>query len=79
MARVWGRFDKPVLVLHSAADEYVPARIDQAAASRRYRDASRLVSPLSGLIPGAGHAVPQDEAREWLARRVVAFLETLGG
>lgn len=73
----WSRFNKPVLVLHSEKDEFVPARVDQAAINKKYQAASSLVSPLSGLIPGTGHTVLQEEARDWLAGRVVEFLRTL--
>ncbi|KFH41779.1 hypothetical protein ACRE_075000 [Hapsidospora chrysogenum ATCC 11550] len=75
--RHWGRFEKPVLVLHSGEEEFVPKSIDQVALNKRYQDASPMVSRLSGLIPGAGHAVEDDAAREWLAVRTAEFLETL--
>lgn len=73
----WSRFNKPVLVLHSEKDEFVPARVDQAAINKKYQAASSFVSPLSGLIPETGHTVLQEDAREWLAGRVVEFLRTL--
>jgi pimeloyl-ACP methyl ester carboxylesterase len=73
----WGRFDKPVLVLHSEKDEFVPPKLDQAALNRKFQAASPFVSSLSGLIPGTGHTVLQEEAREWLAGRVVEFLRTI--
>ncbi|KAF4472310.1 UPF0613 [Fusarium albosuccineum] len=73
----WSRFEKPVLVLHSEKDEYVPERIDQAARNKQYREANPVVSPLSGLIPGASHTVDQPEAQDWLSKRVVEFLGTL--
>jgi pimeloyl-ACP methyl ester carboxylesterase len=75
--RYWARFEKPVLVLHSGEDEFVPKSIDQVALNKRYQDASPMVSRLSGLIPGTGHAVEDDAAREWLAARTAEFLETL--
>jgi pimeloyl-ACP methyl ester carboxylesterase len=73
----WSRFQKPVLVLHSGDDEFVPERVDQAASNKRYQAASPLVSPLSGLIPGASHTVEEPEAQEWFAKRVGEFLKTL--
>ncbi|UKZ81272.1 hypothetical protein TrVFT333_009044 [Trichoderma virens FT-333] len=75
--KFWSRFSKPVLVLHSEEDEFVPARVDQAALNKRYQAASSFVSPLSGLIPGTGHTVWHEEAQEWLAGRVIEFLQTL--
>ncbi|KJZ72820.1 hypothetical protein HIM_07764 [Hirsutella minnesotensis 3608] len=77
VTRIWGRYEKPVLVLHSGADEFVPPTVNQEALNERYRRANPLVSKLSGLIPEAEHAVLGDEAREWLAIRVIEFLKTL--
>ena len=74
VARVWGRFTKPVLVLHSEKDEFVPSHVDSAALNKRYRDANPVVSSLSGLVPGAGHTVQNDQGRAWLAQRVQAFI-----
>ncbi|KAF4990659.1 hypothetical protein FGRMN_8331 [Fusarium graminum] len=70
----WSRFKKPVLVLHSAEDEYVPKRIDQAASNQKYKALNPVVSHLSDLIPGASHTVDQPEAQEWLSKQVIAFL-----
>lgn len=75
--KYWGRFKQPVLALHSEKDEFVPDSIDQKVLNKRYRDANPVVSSLSGLIPNTGHTVLEDEAREWLAKRVIEFLETL--
>ncbi|KAF4976408.1 hypothetical protein FZEAL_6919 [Fusarium zealandicum] len=77
VAKSWSRFERPVLVLHSAEDEFVPERIDQAARNKKYRELNPVVSPLSTLIPGAGHTVDQPEAQEWLSKKVVEFLGTL--
>jgi pimeloyl-ACP methyl ester carboxylesterase len=72
----WSRFKKPVLVLHSAEDEFVPARIDQAASNKKYKELnSSAVSDLSGLIPGASHTVEQPESQEWLSKTVIEFLK----
>ncbi|ODA81222.1 hypothetical protein RJ55_04186 [Drechmeria coniospora] len=79
VSRFWKRFTKPVLVLHSEKDEYVPARISQVMLNNRYREAGPSVSQLSGLIPDTGHTVKGEKARNWLAERVVAFLQTLNG
>jgi pimeloyl-ACP methyl ester carboxylesterase len=75
--KYWGRFQKPVLVLHSEKDEFIPEYVDQVVLSKRYRDASSLVSPLSGLIPNTGHTVLEDEPREWLAAKVIEFLTSI--
>ncbi|KAM3447051.1 hypothetical protein MY3296_009095 [Beauveria thailandica] len=75
--KFWGRFTKPVLVLHSEDDEYVPAHVSQDALRKLYRAASSLVSPLSGSIPDATHAVANTAGQEWLAKTVVKFLQRL--
>lgn len=75
--KFWGFFNKPVLVLHSGNEEYVPSHISQEALSQRYQKANPLVSSLSGLIPNANHAVEDEDARQWLAERVSQFLATI--
>ncbi|KAH7113071.1 hypothetical protein EDB81DRAFT_826557 [Dactylonectria macrodidyma] len=77
ISNFWARFQKPVLALHSAEDECVPDRVDQAALNKRYQKASAMVSPLSGVIPGASHTVAEPEAQKWFAKRVGDFLATL--
>lgn len=77
MAKFWSHFNKPVLVLHSEADEFVPRHVDQASQNKKFQAANPCVSPLSGLIPDAGHTVEEEAAREWLGKRVVEFLQTL--
>ncbi|CCT71243.1 uncharacterized protein FFUJ_08703 [Fusarium fujikuroi IMI 58289] len=72
----WSRFNKPVLVLHSGEDEFVPGRIDQAASNNRYKTLNPVVSRLSGLIPGASHTVDQPQAQEWLSKTVIEWLKT---
>ncbi|KAF4503880.1 hypothetical protein G6O67_008816 [Ophiocordyceps sinensis] len=77
VARVWGMFNRPVLVLHPEKDERVPDNVDQAAQNMRYRNANPCVSPRSGLIPGADHMITDDLPQHWLASRVVSFLFTV--
>ncbi|KAF4442019.1 UPF0613 protein PB24D3.06c [Fusarium austroafricanum] len=72
----WSRFEKSVLVLHSAEDEYVPERINQAMSNDKYKGLNPAVSRLSGLIPGASHTVDQPEAQEWLSKTVIEWLNT---
>ncbi|TQV92628.1 Protein of unknown function DUF1749 [Cordyceps javanica] len=74
---IWARFTKPVLVLHSEEDEYVPAHVNQDALRKLYHAASTLVSPLSGSIPDATHAVSNATGQEWLAKTVVKFLQSI--
>lgn len=74
VSKVWGRFDKPFLVLHSAEDEYVPSHIDKRGLVEAWRKENPRMSPLSGAIPGANHTVDSDESRTWLAGAVTKFL-----
>ncbi|KAG6006624.1 hypothetical protein E4U21_006846 [Claviceps maximensis] len=75
--KYWSRFNKPVLALHSANEEYVPDFVDQITENQRFQKANHMVSPLSGLIPEASHQVLEESAREWLGQRVIEFLQTL--
>jgi pimeloyl-ACP methyl ester carboxylesterase len=77
IARVWGRFRQPVMILHSAADEFVPRTVSQEELNAKWAAKNALISPLSGLIPGANHTVLGEDARQWLAVRVHEFLKTL--
>ncbi|CAI4218814.1 unnamed protein product [Parascedosporium putredinis] len=60
--RVWGRFAKPILVLHCADDEFVPPHVDKAALVDRWAKATSHMSPLSGVLPNANHTLDSDEA-----------------
>lgn len=75
--KIWARFDKPFLVLHSAEDEHVPSGIDSGALIEDWREKNPLMSPLSGSIPGANHTVDSDEARTWFADTVIEYLASL--
>ncbi|KAI0115194.1 DUF1749-domain-containing protein [Daldinia grandis] len=75
----WKRVDKPILILHSGNDEYVPSSIDKDALIRHWKTLCRpgIASELSGTIPGAGHRVEEPEAEEWLVNTVVKFLQSI--
>ncbi|KAF7558691.1 hypothetical protein G7046_g5462 [Stylonectria norvegica] len=77
VTKYWTRFTSPVLALHSEKDEFMPPGIDQEALNKRYRETTPYVSALSGLIPGAGHGVEEPDAQEWMAQRIVQYLESL--
>ncbi|KAI8964116.1 DUF1749-domain-containing protein [Daldinia sp. FL1419] len=72
----WKRVDKPILILHSGNDEFVPSSIDKDALVKHWRSLCRpdIASELSGIIPGAGHRVEEPEAEAWLVDTVVKFL-----
>lgn len=55
----------------------MPKSVDALALNKRYQNANPKVSALSGLIPGTGHAVEDESAREWVAQRVQQFLEEI--
>ncbi|KAK1835107.1 hypothetical protein QBC39DRAFT_419613 [Podospora conica] len=77
--RVWGAFKKPVLILPSGEDEWVPKGVDVHGMLGRWRAAcgEGIASELSGLIPGANHRVDGEEGQKWLSERVVRFLKEL--
>lgn len=79
MAGIWSRFRKPVLVLPSGEDEYVPTSVNFGALLARWQRLAPpgVVSGLSGFIPGASHSVTEAAAQEWTAERVVEFLASL--
>ncbi|TQN73528.1 UPF0613 protein [Colletotrichum shisoi] len=77
VSEVWNRFQQPVMALQSAEDEFVPDKIDKQALVDSWKKISPKVHELSGLIPGASHTVKRPESQQWLAERVVQFLNQL--
>ncbi|KZL67042.1 esterase lipase [Colletotrichum incanum] len=75
VSEVWNRFQQPIMALQSAEDEFVPAKIDKQALVDSWKKTSPKVHELSGLIPGASHTVKNPESQQWLATRVVQFLQ----
>lgn len=73
----WGRFKKPVMVLHSEKDEFVPGYINQGTLNRRYCEANPVISKLSEVVPNTGHDIRDDETQNYIAKKVVLFLESL--
>ncbi|KAI0408711.1 hypothetical protein F4802DRAFT_548747 [Xylaria palmicola] len=78
-ASYWRRIDKPVLILHSGNDEFVPPSVDKEALVDRWRELCKpgIASELSGTIPGADHRVEDPEAEAWLCNAVVKFLKSI--
>ena len=76
---IWGKLEQPVLILPSEKDEWVPGNIDVIWLVNKWKSFCKpgVASELSGLIPGANHAVDDAEAQKWLADRVAAFLAEL--
>ncbi|KAJ8121730.1 hypothetical protein ONZ43_g1893 [Nemania bipapillata] len=78
-ASYWTRMERPLLVLHSGADEYVPESVNTQELINRWRGLCKpgVFSELSGVIPGAGHRVEQPEAETWLSDTVIKFLRSI--
>jgi hypothetical protein len=79
LAKTFGRLNKPTLITPSENDEMVPPTVDKGALLRRWIDAApeSVVSDLSGLNPGADHALSGEVARKWFVERVIKFLGNL--
>jgi hypothetical protein len=77
VAEFWGNIRSKVLILPSEKDEHVPEGIDVRSLIGKWMASCRplIASELSGLIPGANHRVEQPDAQQWLAERVIGFLE----
>lgn len=77
VASIWGSVKKPILIVPSAEDEFVPPQVDFEKLLAKWKSACPKASDLSALIPGAGHTVNPPASQKWLAERVVSFLENL--
>ncbi|KAH6654423.1 hypothetical protein BKA67DRAFT_691444 [Truncatella angustata] len=75
----WSRIDKPLLILQSGADEFMPPSIDVNGLIKEWKSMCRpgIVSDLSGLIPDANHRVEQPESEKWLVKTVLDFLQSI--
>ncbi|GAP89240.1 putative dolichol-phosphate mannosyltransferase [Rosellinia necatrix] len=75
----WLRIDKPLLILHSGDDEFVPKSVNMQSLVNHWRRLCRpgIASNLSGTIPGAGHRVEEPKAEEWLVNTVIKFLRSI--
>lgn len=80
LAKAFGGVDAPMLVLVAGEDEMVPEGVDKEALLGRWVGAVKdgLGSALSGVNPGADHAVSGEKARRWVCERVVGVLGGLG-
>ncbi|KAI1330515.1 dolichol-phosphate mannosyltransferase [Xylariaceae sp. FL0255] len=79
-SQYWKRVDKPLLILHSGKDEFVPESVDKESLVKHWKTLCRsgIASDLSGAIPGAGHRVEEPESEEWLCKTVIDFLKSIG-
>ncbi|KAI1180381.1 dolichol-phosphate mannosyltransferase [Nemania sp. FL0916] len=75
----WKRIDKPLLILHSGDDEFVPKTVDKENLIAHWRQLCNpgIASEFSGTIPGAGHRVEEPDAEDWLCDTVIKFLQTI--
>ncbi|KAI1306352.1 hypothetical protein F5Y03DRAFT_354486 [Xylaria venustula] len=78
-APYWNRINKPLLILHSGSDEFVPDFVNKQALISHWRELCQpnIASELSGIIPGATHKVEEPEAAEWLSGTVSKFLQSI--
>ncbi|KAI1426005.1 hypothetical protein F5Y12DRAFT_744539, partial [Xylaria sp. FL1777] len=78
-ASYWKRISKPLLILHSGDDEFVPHSVNKEELVNRWRELCKpnIASELSGTIPGATHRVEEPKAEEWLCGTVTKFLQSI--
>lgn len=74
---IWQRVKKPILIVPSEKDQYVPQSVDFGKLLAKWKSVCPVASDRSALIPGANHTVDPPSSREWLAERVVGFLKDL--
>ncbi|KAK3315984.1 hypothetical protein B0H66DRAFT_499037 [Apodospora peruviana] len=77
---IWGKVNKPIMILPGKCDEMVPPSVNRVALLHRWSVAcdERWWSDLSTFIPGADHIVSEPAGQKWLGERVVLFLGRLG-
>jgi hypothetical protein len=75
----WSRIKKPLLILQSGSDEYMPPSVDKMGLVEKWKSLCRpgIASDLSGCIPGADHRVETADSEKWLVETVVKFLDSL--
>ena len=79
LKETFGKIDKPLLVLYSGSDEFVPPKINKEAVVERYKSFTdpKYWSKYGGIVKGAAHNVgPQSEpgAVDILVEKVKGFL-----
>ncbi len=81
LATVWGRVQKPLLILPSEKDQFRSRGVDLKTQVAKWKGFCKpgIASNLSAPIPGANHEVSQPKSREWLGDTVVQFLTELEG
>lgn len=77
VAAIWRTVKKPILIVPSEKDEFVPPGVDFEKLIVKWKSFCPVASDLSALIPGAGHTVDPPASQDWLGERVVTFLKSL--
>lgn len=82
LKETFGKMDKPLLVLYSGSDEYVPDYIDKERMMQRLENATTLGmwSKLSKIIKGGTHALDKKSekgAMEDAVSTVIKFIQSL--
>jgi hypothetical protein len=77
LAKKFGNLSRPTLIMPSENDEMVPQTIDKWDLLQRWTHAAPdgMVSDLSGLNPGADHALSEDRSQRWFVERVIDFVK----
>jgi pimeloyl-ACP methyl ester carboxylesterase len=77
LAKTFGNLRRPTLIMPSENDEMVPQTIEKRVLLQRWTHAAPggMVSDLSGLNPGADHALSEDGPQRWFVERVVDFVK----
>lgn len=78
----FGKMDKPLLVLYSGADEYVPSYIDKKEVMTRFENATTpgMWSQFSKIVEGGTHALDENSeqgAMEEAVFTIIKFINSL--
>lgn len=82
LEKTFGKINKPILILYSGADEYVPPTVDKEAVVKRFQSFTdpKYWSKESGVIKGAIHNIgpgSDKDAVGTVAKKVKAYLSEI--
>ncbi len=79
IATTFGKINRPTLIMPSENDEMMPSTFPKKELLQAWSRASqsKLVSPLSDIVPEADHTLSEFKSQRWFAERVVRFLKSL--
>lgn len=76
----FGKVQKPLLVLYSGADEYVPDWLDKEDIMKRWAASTDVISPLSKIVDGGKHNLGEgskEGAADDATTTVIEFIKSL--